>query len=150
MAFAGSIKKKALDPPSLNEEWETEITAVVQTAPGLSCLPCPLDVCHSRFFFEVGESCIEMKTVYRLNSGVQVRAEKFGLLFYDYRGPRLYFVPTKNLIDPAFFDGGQTVENLTASICACHRQPHRSSRLWVQQVLAQLEQKGLIHGQPIC
>ncbi|MGC8659757.1 MAG: mycofactocin biosynthesis chaperone MftB, partial [Desulfomonilaceae bacterium] len=31
---------------------------------------------------------------YVLAPGVNVRPEKFGLLFYDYRGPRLYFLPT--------------------------------------------------------
>lgn len=93
---------------------------------------------------------MSMEMVYRLNAGVQVRAEKFGLLFYDYRGPRLYFVPTKNLIDQKFFDGEQTAENLSATICDCHHQPSRSTRQWVRQVLTQLEQKELIHGQSIC
>ena len=36
-------------------------------------------------------------------AGVQVREEKFGLLFYNYRGPRLYFVPSKDLIDADFW-----------------------------------------------
>ena len=91
-----------------------------------------------------------METVYSLNSGVQVRAEKFGLLFYDYRGPRLYFVPTKDLIGVDFFDGEQTAESLAEAICACCRQPRGSGRRLVRQVLQKLELKGLVHGQPIC
>ena len=42
---------------------------------------------------------------YKLADGVQVREEKFGLLFYNYRGPRLYFLPTKDLIASDFFNG---------------------------------------------
>jgi putative mycofactocin binding protein MftB len=42
---------------------------------------------------------------YRLSSGTQVRQEDFGLLFYTMRGPRLYFLPLKDFIEPRFFTG---------------------------------------------
>ena len=87
---------------------------------------------------------------YHLREGVQVRKEKFGLLFYDYRGPRLYFVPTKNLIANDFFNGTQTAEGLMVSIQTRHSQSRQASQQWVTQVLTELEQKGLIHGQSIC
>ena len=93
---------------------------------------------------------MDTEKLYHLSKGVQVRKEKFGLLFYDYRGPRLYFVPTKNLIENDFFNGAQTAEGLIESICTRHRQSRRSSEQWVLQVLNVLEQKGLIHGQSIC
>lgn len=40
---------------------------------------------------------------YRLCTGVQVRSEKFGLLFYNYAGPKIYFVPSRDLVDDGFF-----------------------------------------------
>ena len=89
---------------------------------------------------------MDMNKLYYLNDGVQVRKEIFGLLFYDYRGPRLYFVPTKNLIGNDFFDGSHTAEGLIESIRTRHRQSRQSSQQWVLQVLTMLEQKGLVHG----
>ena len=86
---------------------------------------------------------------YRPADGVQVREEIFGLLFYNYRGPRLYFVPSKDLIDVDFFNGRRSVSGLIASICARKgwRQGEVGER--IRQVLAMLEDKGLIYGQPI-
>jgi putative mycofactocin binding protein MftB len=89
---------------------------------------------------------MDTKKSYHLREGVQVRKEIFGLLFYDYRGPKLYFVPTKNLIGNDFFNGTQTAEGLIESIRTHHRQSRQSSQQWVLQVLTMLEQKGLIHG----
>jgi putative mycofactocin binding protein MftB len=84
---------------------------------------------------------------YRLASGVQVRKEKFGLLFYDYRGPRLYFLPTGDLISETFFSAGQTVEELVSAI---HRESgwsrHRIEH-YLDQVCTKLAAKGLIYGQ---
>ena len=86
---------------------------------------------------------------YRPSAGVQVREEAFGLLLYNYRGPRLYFVPTKDLIDVDFFNGRQTVDELIASICARKRWTRAKVGKMITQVLAKLEDKGLIYGQPI-
>jgi len=93
---------------------------------------------------------MDIEKSYHLRDGVQVREEKFGLLFYDYRGPRLYFVPTKNLIGNDFFNGSQSVEGLIESIHTRHRQSRRASQQWVMQVLTELTQKGLIHEQSVC
>ncbi len=81
--------------------------------------------------------------------GVQVRKEAFGLLFYDYRGPRLYFVPSKDLIDVGFFAGRQSVSGLIASICAQKDCTKALVEEKIIRVLAKLEDKGLIYGQPI-
>jgi putative mycofactocin binding protein MftB len=93
---------------------------------------------------------MELFRVYHLNKGVQVRSEKFGLLFYDYRGPRLYFVPTRELVDDGFFHGTQSLAELVDTIHASHHWP----RPWIEarlgQIMNQLEDKGLIHGQSIC
>ena len=87
----------------------------------------------------------------QLSPGVQVRKEKFGLLFYDYRGPRLYFLPTGNLISDTFFATDQTVKQL---ITAIHGQRRWSTRQeiadYVKPIFAKLMGKGLIHGQSLC
>ena len=86
---------------------------------------------------------------FRPADGVQVRAEAFGLLFYNYRGPRLYFVPSQDLIDVDFFNGRQSVSGLIASICARKGWTKSQVEEKITQVLAKLEDKGLINGQPI-
>ena len=87
---------------------------------------------------------------YKTADGVQVREEKFGLLFYNYRGPRLYFVPSKDLIDVDFFNGNQSVSRLITSICARKGWTTAEVGGKIRQILAKLEDKGLIHGQSIC
>jgi putative mycofactocin binding protein MftB len=87
---------------------------------------------------------------YWLAQGVQVRQEKFGLLFYDYRGPRLYFLPTGDLIGDDFFSSGQTVGQLVQTIQQRRGLPSPQVEDYLQQVLDKLAAKGLIHGQPLC
>jgi len=104
------------------------------------------------------EACSALKTPmgvpsrmgYTLADGVQVREEKFGLLFYNYRGPRLYFLPTKDLIASDFFDGHNSASELIESICSQNMWPR--VHVWdrIKQVLIMLEKKGLIRGQSIC
>ncbi len=89
-------------------------------------------------------------TIYNLNTGVQVRSEVFGLLFYNYKGPRLYFVPSKDLIEADFFDGRKTVGDLVDGLSRRHAWPEQWISDRVHQVLGVLEEKGLIHGQSVC
>jgi putative mycofactocin binding protein MftB len=42
---------------------------------------------------------------YRLAHGISVRREKFGLLFYNSKGPKLTFVRSGPWILPSFFSG---------------------------------------------
>ncbi len=42
---------------------------------------------------------------YQLSSGTQVRKEDDGLLFYTMKGPRLYFLPLRDGLEPSFFLG---------------------------------------------
>jgi putative mycofactocin binding protein MftB len=93
---------------------------------------------------------MQTKTVYCLEEGVQVRKEKFGLLFYNYRGPRLYFVPSKDLIDPQFFDGRMKTDALINRIYDAHPWPLTWVEKWVAQILTMLENKGLVNGQSVC
>lgn len=90
------------------------------------------------------------ESVYSLLDGVQVREEKFGLLFYDYRGPKLYFLPSKDLIRETFFLGQQSVGDLVRSICSEHGGSPESIRKQVDRILEMLRSKGLIHEQPVC
>lgn len=96
------------------------------------------------------EEKMELLRVYRLNKGVQVRREKFGLLFYNYRGPRLYFLPSQDFVKADFFDGTQSLSELVSAVQARHNWP----RSWIAErlgaIMGQLEDKGLIHGQSIC
>jgi putative mycofactocin binding protein MftB len=85
-----------------------------------------------------------------LSDGVQVRREVFGLLFYNYRGPRLYFVPTRGLIDSSFFNGRQTVDDLVAGIHERHGWPASWIEERIVALLNQLEAKGLVYGQCVC
>jgi putative mycofactocin binding protein MftB len=48
---------------------------------------------------------IEEIKLYRLAHGVSVRKEKFGLLFYNSKGPKLIFVRSGSWIHPNFFSG---------------------------------------------
>jgi putative mycofactocin binding protein MftB len=89
-------------------------------------------------------------TRYRLSDGVQVRREVFGLLFYNYRGPRLFFVPTHGLIESDFFNGRQTLAELAAGIHERHGWPSSWIEERIADLMAQLEAKGLVYGQCIC
>jgi len=89
-------------------------------------------------------------TPYRLAEGVQVRSEAFGLLFYNYRGPRLYFLPSRRMIDPEFFDSRQSVAELATAMGRRHSRPREQIGHWLAALFLKLEQKGLIHGQPLC
>lgn len=88
--------------------------------------------------------------VYSLNKGVQVRSEKFGLLFYNYRGPRLYFLPSQDLLDENFFNGQRSLEELVEAIHARHQWPLPWIRQQLENILQMLENKGLIHEQSVC
>lgn len=44
---------------------------------------------------------------FKLHSACQVREERFGLLFYDFRGPRLLFAETGNLLSPEIFNANE-------------------------------------------
>lgn len=79
-----------------------------------------------------------------------MREEKFGLLFYDYRGPKLHFLPSRDLIRETFFLGQVTASELVESICAKHGSSPESIRKLVSKILEMLRSKGLIYEQPVC
>ncbi len=93
---------------------------------------------------------MELTKGYRLASGVQVRKESFGLLFYDYKGPRLYFVPSKDLLTDSFFNGDQSVKDVTDSLAASGEKSRKKIQEHILKLLDIIEAKGLIYGQSIC
>lgn len=50
-----------------------------------------------------------MAEKYKLAEGTQVRLEDFGLLFYTRNGPRLYFLPSGEMLTPDFFSCGASL-----------------------------------------
>jgi hypothetical protein len=82
---------------------------------------------------------------YRLAHGISVREEKFGLLFYNSKGPKLTFVRSGPWIHPIFFSGRLDLKNWVQS-----RFPDlaEKERLRIEgrllQVLSKLVEKGLI------
>ncbi len=87
-----------------------------------------------------------MQTHHRLQDGVQVRNETFGLLFYHYGGPRLYFVPCQDLLDSAIFEGQLDLETHIDILASRHSWPRPWIAGKIDQVLRLLVEKGLVHG----
>lgn len=82
-------------------------------------------------------------TKYLLHPACRVRKEKFGLLFYDLRGPRILFVETADLLGPEFFQpGGPAGDALRG------KPPTELVRL--EHCLRILAEKGFICEQPVC
>jgi len=77
-----------------------------------------------------------------LAPGVQVRSERNGLLFYSRQGPRLYFLPCGQKLDPGYFASGQTLEQWLGQD---ETQPGREKQLEsLGQALRQLVEKGVL------
>ena len=89
-------------------------------------------------------------SMYRLCEGVQVRSEKFGLLFYNYAGPKIYFVPSKDLVDDSFFSGSQSVSDLIRVIEKRKGWSKKQTENQLLTFLRQLETKGLVYEQSTC
>jgi putative mycofactocin binding protein MftB len=82
-----------------------------------------------------------METCYKLAPGVQVRKEDFGLLFYKMKGPRLFFLPSKNLLEENFF---KQKTSLRKSLSQRKEQVPNNSLEILQKALQQLIKKGVI------
>ncbi len=87
---------------------------------------------------------------FKTTDGVQVREEAFGLLFYNYRGPRLFFVPSGDLIGADFFEGRQNVSDLIESISRRKGWTGIDICKKITMILNKLAKKGLIYEQSIC
>ncbi len=76
----------------------------------------------------------------RLHPACRVRSEKFGLLFYDMRGPRLLFAETGKLMEPDFFQGEEPVDDFLGRLDSRDQKRVRS-------LLAKLKEKGYLSEQ---
>jgi putative mycofactocin binding protein MftB len=82
---------------------------------------------------------------YRLQSGVRVRKENFGLLFYCRDGPKLTFVYSGPWIRPEFFSGELTLREWLqrGSLKGSEGKP-LGLEVKILRVLSRLVDKGLI------
>lgn len=91
-----------------------------------------------------------MDSIYQLCEGVQVRSEKFGLLFYHYAGPKLYFVRSSNLVDESFFSGKQKLSDLIGVIRKTRGWSEKVAERQLSTLMRLLQSRGLVHEQPLC
>lgn len=82
-------------------------------------------------------------TRYALHPACRVRKERFGLLFYDRRGPRLLFAETEDLLEPEALRAGFTVEAKLGHLS-------ERDRARVARLLSSLAAKGFVREQPVC
>lgn len=90
-----------------------------------------------------------MSSVYRLCKGVQVRPERFGLLFYHCAGPKLYFVPSNDLVDESFFRGNQTLGDLTGAIRDRRGWSEEAAERHLSKLMQLMKSRGLVYEQPV-
>jgi putative mycofactocin binding protein MftB len=76
----------------------------------------------------------------KLHPACRVRSEKFGLLFYDLRGPRLLFAETGTLLEPDFFQGKEPVDAFLGRL-------EKRDRNRVESLLVKLREKGYLSEQ---
>lgn len=76
----------------------------------------------------------------KLHPACRVRSEKFGLLFYDLRGPRLLFAETGTLLEPEFFQGKEPVDAFLGRLG--EREQNR-----LKSLLVKLREKGYLSEQ---
>ncbi len=91
-----------------------------------------------------------MKSIFRLHEGVQVRREKFGLLFYHYAGPKLFFVPCGDMVDQSFFSGEQALGDLVHAVQHRRGWSEEIAEKQVVRLMELLTSKGLCYEQSLC
>ncbi|MBI5604088.1 MAG: mycofactocin biosynthesis chaperone MftB [Deltaproteobacteria bacterium] len=80
---------------------------------------------------------------YTLAPGCQVREEDFGLLFYNARGPRLFFVSSGKLLKENFFTGEHTLETWWQE-CLAQDPAAKAGLGEMEKTLDHLREKGVI------
>jgi putative mycofactocin binding protein MftB len=91
-----------------------------------------------------------MRSRYKLRMGVQVRSESFGLLFYHYDGPKLYFVNSKNLVDEHFFSGKFSIGDQVGVLKETRGWPKEAAQRQLSELMRLLKARGLVDEQPLC
>jgi hypothetical protein len=82
-----------------------------------------------------------MQVSYVLSPGTQIRFEKGGLLFYQARGPRRYFLSSGSWLSPDFFYSGFALKQWLERM-GCPQEVFES----IEKTLAALEAKGVLHA----
>jgi putative mycofactocin binding protein MftB len=80
---------------------------------------------------------------YKLAPGTQVRAEDFGLLFYQMQGPRLYFLSSGKHLREDFFPGDKTLPALLHS-SDVSPESIKNIAAKIEKALSELAGKGVI------
>ncbi len=83
-----------------------------------------------------------MNSTINLVTGLQVRKEIFGLLFYDGKKSELYFIGSGDLLSSEFFEGGRILQELLLDLPE-ERKKH------ILKLLGLLKRKGLIYEQSV-
>ncbi|HWI39877.1 MAG TPA: mycofactocin biosynthesis chaperone MftB [Verrucomicrobiae bacterium] len=78
----------------------------------------------------------------RLHPACRVRRERFGLLFYDSRGPRLLFAATGDLLDPDYFGTVRGRDELPQGLS-------EQETGVLKRFVSQLLEKGFLREQPL-
>jgi putative mycofactocin binding protein MftB len=76
----------------------------------------------------------------RLHPACRVRQERFGLLFYDSRGPRLLFAATGTLLSADFFGSVRNRDELPAGVSEQEKKV-------LGKFVSQLLEKGFLREQ---
>lgn len=85
------------------------------------------------------------RTSYSLAKGIRVRDEKFGLLFYNPKGPKLTFVHSGSWIQADFFSGNAALRQwLRGRFPAVSDMKILQAENRLARVLSQLAERGLI------
>jgi putative mycofactocin binding protein MftB len=86
-----------------------------------------------------------MSSKYKLAPGTQVRKEDFGLLFYTYTGPRLFFLPSGDWLGCDFFLGQKTLHQWLIE-GGFDKQEATQKAQSIDNALERLAGKGVIIG----
>jgi putative mycofactocin binding protein MftB len=76
----------------------------------------------------------------KLHPSCRARQEKFGLLFYDCRGPRLLFAATGTLLPADYFGAVRSRDEFPAGTSDSEKKA-------LQKFVTQLLEKGFLHEQ---
>jgi putative mycofactocin binding protein MftB len=76
----------------------------------------------------------------KLHPSCRARQEKFGLLFYDCRGPRLLFAATGTLLPADYFGTVRSRDEFSAGASDSEKRA-------LQKFVTQLLEKGFLHEQ---
>jgi putative mycofactocin binding protein MftB len=78
----------------------------------------------------------------QLHPACRVRQERFGLLFYDSRGPRLLFAETGGLLASDYFQSVRSRDDLPVGLT-------EKQKTTLQNFISRLLERGFLREQPL-